>query len=199
MIKPNDYDNVKAYGEYNRLPNGGYVCRIIRVDETKSKNSKDMIKIGLDIAEGLYAGFYAADFNNNPKTDKKWGCVVNQLVYDNEGHTNRGLKTFHEAVEKSNPGFAVQWGDNYAAAFRGKLVGGLFRREEYQKMDGNYGWITRCYSFRTIDAIKNGKFDMPEDKPLNFNNGDSYMQGNNNSGNVEYTVENSASDDDLPF
>ena len=45
MNKPNDFDNVQAFGEYTPLPAGGYVCRIMGVEETVSSNGKAMIII----------------------------------------------------------------------------------------------------------------------------------------------------------
>ena len=62
MIKPNNYENISIFGEELEL--GGHVCKIMKVEETKSKSGRDMIVISLDIAEGkqkrsfiLSAGF----------------------------------------------------------------------------------------------------------------------------------------------
>ncbi|MCH1984184.1 DUF669 domain-containing protein [Ruminococcus sp. OA3] len=167
MQKPNDYETTKPYGEYEALPAGGYVCRIVQVIETRSKKGKDMLQIALDIAEGEYQGKFQKEFSENTREDKKWPCTVYQLVLDAEGKTNRGLKTFLDAVEASNPGFRVIWGDTFCDNLRHRLVGGIFGREAYEKANGNgTGWSTKCQSFRETTAIREGRYQIPEDKPL---------------------------------
>lgn len=193
MFKPNNYDNVKAYSEFEPLPVGGYVCKIMSVEETKSKTGKDMLKISLDIAEGEYKDYFSKLWINDTSQNRKWGCIVYQLVLDNNGETNRGLKTFHTSVEKSNLGFSVLWGNGYAEHFKGKLIGGLFRREEYEKQNGGRGWSVRCFAFRSVDAIREGKFETPKDKPLASNAADeTYFKANSDK---DYM----SSEDDLPF
>ena len=171
MNRPADYDKVQEYGAFTPLPAGGYVCRIMSVEETTAKTSgAPMIKISLDIVEGEYKDYYATMYRNDTRTDKKWnaGAVVNQLVYDTNGNnsTNRGFKTFCTSVEESNPGFNIQWGDKFAACFKNKLIGVLFRREEYMGTDGKTHWSTKANSFRSAQTIREGKFDPIPDKPL---------------------------------
>lgn len=167
MEKPRDYDSTKAYGEFVALPPGGYVCRIIKVEESRSRTNREMIKIYLDIAEGDFAGYYADLYDSDNRQDKRWGCIVYQLNLDEEGKCNRGLKTFHEAVEASNQGFDMDkvWGDQYSEAFRGKLVGGVFRREQYENREGALKWSVKCCGFRSVDAVHEG-IDPPKDKYL---------------------------------
>ena len=171
MNRPADYDKVQEYGTFTPLPAGGYVCRIMSVEETTAKTSgAPMIKISLDIVEGEYKDYYATMYRNDTRNDKKWnaGAVVNQLVYDTNGNnsTNRGFKTFCTSVEESNPGFNIQWGDKFAACFKNKLIGVLFRREEYMGTDGKTHWSTKANSFRSAQTIREGKFDLIPDKPL---------------------------------
>lgn len=168
MNKPQDYDQVQEYGNIPQLPPGGYICRIMKVEETTAQSSgAPMLKIGLEIAEGEHKGHFMTVFNSDTRSEKKWPCVVNQLVYDNNGGntTNRGFKTFITAVEKSNSGFAVQWGNGFAACFKNKLVGGLFRREQFIGNDGKAHFSTKCFQFRSADAIHQG-VSVPEDKLL---------------------------------
>lgn len=100
MQKPNDYETTAIYGDFKALPSGGYVCRIMGVEETKSQRNNDMLKISLDIFEGEYKGYYADKYRSDTRMDKKWGCVAFQLVYDtvNPNMTNRGFKTFCTAA-----------------------------------------------------------------------------------------------------
>ena len=167
MIKPADYDRVSAYGEFTPLELGGHICQVINVEETTSSTGKDMLIISLDTApQDKQPGYYMEQWKNNDRADKKWGCRVYQLVLDKDGNTNRGLKTFITATEKSNPGFQVQWGDGFAACFKGRLVGGVFGREQYQNSYGDLKWSTKCVQFRSVEAIQKG-VDVPEDRYLN--------------------------------
>ena len=188
MIKPNNYDNTAAFGEELEL--GGHVCKIMKVEETVSKSGKDMIVISLDIAEGEQAGYYAEKYRSDTRQEKKWGCIVYQLVHDADGNTNRGLKTFHTAVEESNPGFQVAWGNDYSACFAGKLIGGVFGREEYIKQNGQPGFATKCRYFRSVDTIRKG-IKVPEDKLL-----DAAQKPRTNAGFADVSI---IIDEDLPF
>ena len=191
MQKPTDFDNVQAFGDYVALPAGGYVCRIMSVEETAARASgAPMIKISLDIAEGQYKDYFANQYRANTRTDKKWSysAVVNQLVYDAYGNnsTNRGFKTFITSVCESNPGFNVAWGEGFSACFKNRLVGVLFGREEYVGTDGKNHWSTKALNFRSVKTIHDGTFETPADKPLTATQGGyGNTQGN-------YTTYNSA-------
>ena len=171
MQKPQDFDNVQAFGDFVPLPAGGYVCRIMGVEETAARESKaPMIKISLDIAEGQFKDYFANQYRANTRADKKWSysAIINQLVYDTSGNnsTNRGFKTFVTSVCESNQGFNVAWGDGFAACFKNRLVGVLFGREEYIGTDGKTHWSTKALNFRSVKTIRDGNFEIPADKPL---------------------------------
>lgn len=174
MIKPNDFDAVTAYGEFTPLELGGHICKIMDVEERTSSTGKPMVVISLDTApQDKQPGYYADQYRNDTRPERKWGCNVYQLIYDTDGRTNRGFKTFITSVEKSNPGFQVQWGDGFAACFKGRLIGGVFGREEYEKNDGTTAWATKCVGFRSLEAIRKG-VDVPKDRPLK-RNAESYL------------------------
>jgi hypothetical protein len=166
MNMPKDYNNVTPYGDYTPLELGGHICKVMGVEEVKSSTGKDMLKISLDIAEGEQKDFYANNYKADTRDNKRWGCVVNQLVFDNDGNTHRGLKTFITAVENSNSGFKVVWGDNFAKSFKGKTIGGVFGREQYLNNDRELKWSTKCVQFRSVESIKKG-VEVPKDKLLN--------------------------------
>lgn len=167
MNKPNNWDNTTTYGDFEPLELGGHVCKIMKVEETKSRGGKDMIVISLDIAEGDQEGYYANQYRNDKRDNKKWGCMVYQLVEDNEGNTNRGFKTFIDAVAKSNIGFDPNkiWDDKFALYFKDKLIGGVFGREQYINRNGELKWSTKCMHFRDVDTVREG-VAVPEDKYL---------------------------------
>lgn len=169
MIRPKNWENVQAFEEYEPLDLGGHICKIMKVEETKSqKTQKDMLIVYLDIAEGEQKNYYANQYKADTRPDKKWGCRVFQLTEDADGNTSRGFKTFISAVEKSNPGFDSNaiWDEQFAEYFKDKLIGGVFGREQYLAADGKLKWSTKCRAFRDIDTIKKG-VAIPEDKYLN--------------------------------
>lgn len=176
MQKPSDYDNVQAYGEFTPLKLGGHICKIMQVEETKSSNGKDMLKISLDIAEGEQKDYYAQQYKSDTRENKKWGCIVYQLVHDSNGNTNRGFKSFITAVENSNPGFKVAWDNKFSTCFKGKLVGGVFGREQYLNAYQEKKFTTKCVQIRSVEAIRNG-VDIPEDKLLPESPNNGYGQG----------------------
>lgn len=169
MNKPQDFDTALGYGD--TLPAGGYVCRIMGVEETVSQTKNEpMIKISLDIAEGPYKDFFAKSYRADKRPNKKWSgnAVVNQLVYDPSGAntTNKGFKSFITAAEESNPNFKTQWGDAFCGCFKNKLVGVLFRREQFLADDGSTPFATKAFMFRSADVIRKG-VPVPADKLLN--------------------------------
>ena len=127
MRKPDDYDQVSKFSD-GVLPPGGYICKIMKVQETVSKNGNPMIQVALDIAEGEYEGFYSDKFYGNICPERKWPWCLLEVIYDTQiGGTHRGFKTFCEDVAESNH-IAVPWGDQFAQTLKGKLIGVLFRR-----------------------------------------------------------------------
>ena len=195
MNKPFGYDEALVLGEYKPLPSNGYVCVIKQVHEHTSRNGKPMIVIALDIFDGEYKGYYEKQYKADTRPDKKWGCNVYQLIEDENGKCTPGFKTFIANVEKSNPGFATVWGDGFCAAFKGRLIGGLFGREQYVKTDGSLGWSTKCVAFRNTETIRNGEFTIPNDKLIDGQKQTAApVHAKANNGYVEID-----DDEDLPF
>lgn len=181
MQQPKDFQNVQAYTGFTPLEVGGHILKIMKVEETQSKAGRDMIVIYLDTDKtDSQPNYFSEAYANNTRENKKWNnnAIVRQLVLDAEGATNRGFKTFIDTVEKSNNGFKVQWGDNFANSLKGRLVGGLFGREEYVNNYGESKFAIKLSNFRTVDEIKRG-VDAPKDKLLNPNNEYSMPGGGN--------------------
>lgn len=197
MNKPNDFEKVEGFTGFTPLAPGGHICKIVNVEETKSKQgSKDMIVISIDTDKSdSQPNYFQEQYKNNNKIGKKWSnnAVKYQLIFDADGNTNKGFKTFIETVEKSNNGFKVTWGDGFAACLKNKLVGGIFGREEYMNdSTGECKFATKFQSFRTIEDIKSG-VDIPKDKVLN-------PGSNNSSGAPDFYADITPVDDgDLPF
>ena len=167
MKKPNNYENTAAYGSFEPLELGGHVCKVCKVVESVSRTGKDMVDIWLDIAEGPQKDYYLKQWKADAREGKKWPCIVYQRVEDSDGNTSRGYKTFLESVKKSNPGFVEDrvWEDTGCEYLKGKLVGGVFGREQYMNQRGELKWSTKCVQFRDTETIRKG-VGVPEDKLL---------------------------------
>lgn len=168
--KPKDYDDVKV-GEPKILPAGGYICKILKAEETESKTGKPMLKVAFDISEGEFKGYFAdlfkgwKDSSDDPAT-VKWPFTGTKwvLLYNNEGKTNRDFKSFCTALEDSG---TEVWrnGALDANGLKGALIGIIFRREESEYMNERR-WRTVPWGFRSVKTIEEGTFTVPEDKPL---------------------------------
>lgn len=188
--KPKDYDNVKV-GEPRILPAGGYICKILKAEETESKTGKPMLKVAFDISEGDFKGYFAdlfkgwKDSSDDPAT-VKWPFTGTKwiLFYNSEGKTNRDFKSFCTALEDS--GAKVWINDTFDVnGLKGAALGIMFRREEHEYNNAR-SWRTVPVGFRSVKTIEEGSFKVPEDKPLpaqTFTETDSFQ----------------ALDEDLPF
>ncbi len=138
MQKPNNYDNTTT-GDFTPIRLGGHHLIIKKVEETKSKNGKDMIIVAFDMAPGDdQAGYFTKAFAEDIRPEKKWPRNGRQyiLVNDNDGNCSRSFKAFITSVEKSNSGFTTQWNDKFAAQFKDKRIGGVFGEVE-NEYNGN--------------------------------------------------------------
>lgn len=133
MLKPNNYDNTQASGEFTPINLGGHHLIIKQVQESETKTGKDMIVVVFDMAPGdSQPEYFMNQFANDIRPEKKWPRSGRQyiVVTDNEGNCSKSFKTFINCVEKSNNGFEVQWGDKFEAQFKGKKIGGVFGEVE---------------------------------------------------------------------
>ena len=168
--KPKDYDDVRI-GEPRILPADGYICRILKAEETTSSTNKPMLKVAFDIDQGEYEGYFTDLFkgwkesSEDPKS-VKWPFTGTKwiLLYNNEGGTNRDFKAFCTALEES--GTKVWINDTFDAnGLKGGKLGIIFRREEQEYMNERK-WRTVPWGFRSVETIESGNFKVPEDKAL---------------------------------
>ena len=85
----NDYETTQAYQDYQQLPKGGYVLKILNAEVCENSIGQ-YIKISCDIAEGEYAGFFAAEYKNQQSEDKKWHCNYLLNVPNDDGTEKDG-------------------------------------------------------------------------------------------------------------
>lgn len=182
LNKPTDFEAAQAYGEFTPIAVGGHIMRIMGVEVVKSSTGKEMLKISLDTAsDDSQPAYFAAKYRADTRAEKKWGCLMFQLVYDEQGATNRGFKTFVTSVEESNAGFKVTWGAGFESCLKDKRVGAIFREEEYEKTDGTVGKSTKPFAFRSVETIKAG-VEIPEPKLLNKPTGGGIPQSSYGNG-----------------
>ena len=164
MEKIKGYEEAKAItGEFEKLEAGGYICKIVSAKEEKSKSGKRMLVIALDIEEGDKKGFFKNRFSENIGPDKKWpaGGIYRQML---EGEKALGfLKGLMTSLEASNEGFKWDWDEK---KLKNLKCGAIFGEEEYERMDGSIGTSTKVKFIRTVKAIKDGNFKVPELKKL---------------------------------
>lgn len=195
MIDKVDMTGVQGYTERETLPlgNGGYVCKIMGA-EIKINSVGKYIALSCDIAEGEFKDFYARDYKSQTGENKKWHCVkfINLPKDDGsekDGWTKAAFKTFIDALEGSNPGYHFDWDES---KFKGKLIGGLFRMEEYLgRTDNQIHEAIRLASFTTADKIRSGNFRALKKKELK---GDAYEPATTASSFTAVDVS-----DELPF
>lgn len=166
MRKPNNWENVQAFSENKALPLGAYVCKIQSAKVEENQHGSQLL-IAFDIEEGEQKGYYKKQFDASTLPDKKWKGVIRQWLPLENGEerdeiTKRSLKGLVNAIENSNPGFVFNWDEKSLA---GKLVGILFRNEEYE-FNGKRGWTVRPFRAIHADRVRSGDFTLPDDKPL---------------------------------
>ena len=170
MEKLEGYEQAQALtGEYETLEAGGYICKIIAAKEETSRTNKKMLVLALDIAEGEKKDFFKKRFeenkknNTDPTKEIKWpaGGTYRQML---EGDKALGyLKGLMTSLEASNNGFKWDWDEKKLKSLK---CGAIFGEEEYERMDGSVGTTTKVKFIRTVEAIKEGKFKIPEIKKL---------------------------------
>lgn len=163
------YDKVKAYTESERLPAGGYVIKIMGAEEVAYDWGKVLL-LSFDIVEGDYKGFYVKNYQAQTQEDKKWKGTYRMRVPKEDGSeqdewTMRRFKTDMQSIEESN-NYHWDWNEE---GLKGKIVGALFRNEEYD-FNNRQGFCTKCCALTGVEAIRQNTFKMPKDKLLKKSN-----------------------------
>lgn len=194
-INMQDYESATANtGEYQRMGAGGYVLTIQAV-RTSGKdgsgrvidyvNARDYALLIYDVAEGEFAGRFSDDYWAGE--DKDYGHRL-YLSWKNMG----AFKNFIQCLDESNPGFdalAAFEADNWAL-FIGKKIGAVFGEEEYRANDGSIKTRLGFPTIKSVQAIHDGKFRVPELKKLKEEQPDGYFAKKSTGGELY---------DDIPF
>ena len=163
------YDPKESKGGSAQLPAGGYIVKIMSAKMQNAQSSGlPMVVIQFDICEGEYKNYYHKKWDNakNYSPDAKYGGIARIPAVDQEGKARKGFNSFCGAVEASNGCKLPTDDDMFLASLRGKYVGIIFGREEFEAKDGSTKWTTKPKFYRSVATIENGDFDVPEDEPL---------------------------------
>ena len=166
MKKFNSYDNVETYQDIEKLPAGGYIIGILDAEE-KEESWGTVLVLKFDIAEGEFKNYYSNQYRNSQIENKKYKGVYRMNIPKEDGSeqdvwTARRFKTDIAAVELSNDGFHWDWDEKKLV---GKLVGAVFFEKEYE-FNSKTGMFTALHSLKNAEAIRTGKFKVPEPKML---------------------------------
>lgn len=190
-----NYEQAKENAKYEggeRLPEGGYVCRILGTKYANPQNGNSgYITMEFDIAEGEHAGFFQKQYEANTSEDRKFkGKVIIWEPKDDgteqDGWTKNTFARWTNAIEDSNPGYSWDWDET---KWKGKLVGILFGTTG-TVIDGKEITYTEARTAVNVEKVRSGDYKIPKFKSKNGYTG----KGNAPSGNSGNSS-NSGSDD----
>lgn len=161
-MKKIDLENVQEFTKFKN-PVGGFICEIKTVEDVPEK---EYLRIGYDIAEALnneqkeFVGMY-----EKRKKERDFDYPTTVVSY--KENSLPFFKGFITALENSNRGY--KW-DNDETKFVGKLIGFVIGEEEYEGKNKNGVPKVKVRTYvaerHSVDAIKEGDFDVPEFKKL---------------------------------
>lgn len=191
LRKPSNYDDVQVT---KTLDAGGYVLKIVKATYVPEKN---YIMLNVDIHEGEFKGYFAKrEFNGQWSYD-----AIKYLSLNENDKTVKLLKADITSIEKSN-NFKFDWSTE--KKLESKLVGGIFRKVQYQAKDGSLKFKVKLDRFRSVESIISGDFEVPEPKFLDLTEvgASDYAEDLRAVASFvkkEEPMEFDISDDDLPF
>ncbi len=169
MIKKfSGYDEIQVYEGGASIEPGGYELQIIGAKVEQYSNC-EILKVAFDIINNdKYAGFYSTKFKSAKAQDPnaKWSGVFDVFIPKDDGteldgYTKQAFKRFITSVEHSNQGYAWDWNEN---SLNGKTFGGVFGKEQFETKDGSLKFAVKCRFPRSIESIRSGNFNIPDDK-----------------------------------
>lgn len=160
------YNKAKRRTNFEPLPKGAYVVKIVGAKEDTWPSGDRCLKIAFDVAEGAYKGIYANLFDarkrNNENAQWPVDGVFNLNIpsdgCDDKVWTN--WNSFFADLEDSNSGFIF---DGDIKKLKGKLIGGKFRikqsRAKRPNENGEYPIFTNTQMLYSCvaDDVRHGK------------------------------------------
>ena len=155
----NNFDKIQESGSFEKLPVGGYIIKILAVDDVPEK---EYLKIFFDINDGEKKGFFQKAFKEDTRAEKKWSNAGSFI----RSYKEKALplfKGFTNAIENSNKGYKWNFDEK---SLVNKVVGVVIGEEQYLNQKGQVRTRTYVSAVRPVDTIKKGEFTVPELKKL---------------------------------
>lgn len=159
MRKISGYENIQESGSFKRLAPGGYIVKILDVSDNLEK---EYLKVSFDVAEGKEKNFFSTEYKNDTRADKKWPNA-GTFIRSYKEKALPMLKGFTTAIEKSNKDYVWDFDEK---KLKGKLVGLVLGEEEFLNSSGKVRVRTYVNAVRSVDVIRDGKFEIPELRKL---------------------------------
>lgn len=156
-----------ASDDFARPVPGGYICRILEVEDFPNK---EYLKIHYDIVEGEFADFYK-------KRHDALNADYPAFIRSYKETARSMFKGFLMALQESNRNFLADRFNGNEQQFVGMLVGLVMGEEEYLNTNNEIRLAIKAKKVTSCVKIKNGDFKVPAlkkyegDKPLASNAG----------------------------
>lgn len=156
-MKNINWDDVQEASENSRLTPGGYICGIVSAEDI---SEKEYLRIEFDIAEGEQKNYFR---------QLRERLFLDTWPYDGsfirsyKEKARPFFKAFLTSLELSNRGFKF---NNDERTLTRKLFGAVLGEEEYLSNDGKLKTRLYVHQIRSVKAIRDGDFKIPELKKL---------------------------------
>lgn len=152
------------YKEFERLPAGAYVCKVVNAVPNEEKG---YLLLTCDITEGEFKDFGK---RVEAETDKDFGYIKIYKSWKDNGKPDgqNPLWFFRQMLarfEQENQG-KYQQTDMDEKHLIGLSIGIVLREEEYLGRDGDIKTSAKFYNFAEIERIREGKVKTPKMKEL---------------------------------
>lgn len=158
-MKPMKNFNEIESNDFSALPAGGYVCKILSIEDVAEKQYLQLV---YDIAEGSEKGRYSDEWGKeHPKAHTYYASYKDTA--------EKMFKGFITALEKSNN---VALSEKVAKGLNeqelvGMLFGALIGYEEYYDEErAEVKQRTKVRAIRSADVIRSGAYKVPDLKKL---------------------------------
>lgn len=155
-----NWNNIQAStdGEFEQLPPGGYVVRIL---DMVDNDSKEYVEVIWDIAEGQYKDRYSDEWGKSHP-------YAHHLFMSYKDAALGMLKGRLEAIQASNPGFDpfAAWDAGRLDMFRSRLVGINLQEEEYMSREDQLRTRMNVCQVVPADDVRQGKVKVRQKKKL---------------------------------
>lgn len=188
ITKPNNYDQIKAAGGFERLPAGGYVIEIKKAEIKTSVSGYEYLDLTIEISEGIFAGYFMDEYNAQQFEPKRYKGHFRQGT-PKDDQSSSYFKAMITAIEESNPGYTWDWNEQ---SLVGKTAGCLMRSEEWE-YNGRSGMRTAPFRLTAADNIRSGNYLVPQPKYLSQN------QDNGSQQQPQAVTFEEVRDEDIPF